>query len=110
MPHNFDFSKVEDVKTIRIDPQGWVNPLYVEYGIIQTLDLTLNYYWRVKGTLHTFVISVSRMDFLSAGDYKKFFEYVLEVFREDYLSWKNEGFITEWSKEYEQQFSRFIVI
>jgi hypothetical protein len=109
MPHNFDFSKVDNIKTIEVNPQGWISPLYVEYGIIETLDLTLNYYWRVKGTLHTFVISVARMDYLSSGDYKKFFEYVLEIFREDFLSWKQEGFITEWAREYQQQYSKYII-
>lgn len=112
MPHNFDFEKVKDVKIVKIDPKGWISPLYVEYGVYDGPEIQgiPSYHWRVKGTKHTFVISVSRMDFLSAGDYKKHFEYVLENFREDYISWKEENFLTEWSKEYERQFSRFVVI
>jgi hypothetical protein len=50
------------------------------------------------------------MDFLSSGDYKKHFENALENFRQDYIDWKDQGFITEWAREYEQQFSRFIII
>ena len=43
-------------------------------------------------------------------DYKKHFEDALETFREDYIDWKNNGFIAEWSREYEKQFSRFILV
>jgi len=112
MPHNFDFSKIKDIKIIEINPEGWITPLYVEYGVVDKFETSgiISYCWRVKGTLHTFVIPVARMDFLSGGDYKKLFENVLEGFREDYISWKNEGFITEWSKEYRDQYSRFIII
>jgi len=112
MPHNFDFSELINIKTIEINPEGWVTPLYVEYGIFDKNPLTdiLHYYWRVRGTLHTFTIPVSRIDYLSSGDYKKFFEYVLENFREDYISWKDEGFITDWSREYQEQYSRFIIV
>jgi len=112
MPNNFDFSELKNVKTIEVNPQGWVIPLYVEYGIGDDIRSygEISYFWRVKGTQHTFVIPIIRMDFLSSGDYKKHFEDALETFREDYINWKNEGFITEWSREYDKQYSRFIVI
>jgi hypothetical protein len=108
MPHNFYFSNIEIIKTIEVNPDGWISPLYVEYGIVERE--TLWYYWRVKGTLHTFIIPVSRMDFLSSGDYKKHLEDALGIFREDYLSWQKEGFKSDWAKQYEQQYSRFIII
>ena len=111
MPHNFDFKELENVKTIEVNPEGWISPLYVEYGIGEDHNFgVFSYYWRVKGTGHTFVIPVVRMDFLSGGDYKKHFEYVLEGFREDYISWKEEGFATKWSREYRDQYSGFIII
>ena len=112
MPHNFDFSKLENVKTIEVDAPGWISPIEIEYGIGRDADVNgiLSYCWRVKDTLHTFVIPVLRIDYLSSGDYKKHFEDVLENFREDYISWKEEGFITDWSREYRDQFNRFIVI
>jgi hypothetical protein len=112
MPHNFDFSKLKNIKTIEISPKGWISPLYVEYGIYtgaETGEIS-SYFWRVKGTSHTFVIPISRMDYLSSGDYKKHIENVLEVFKEDYLLWNTEGFIHEWSREYRDQYSRYIVI
>jgi len=111
MPHNFDFSKLENIKEIKVDPSGWVQNIYIEYGVGEDIRSygAISYFWRVKGTQHTFVIPVVRMDFLSSGNYKKHFENVLENFKEDYINWKKEGFVIEWSKEYEKQFSRFIV-
>lgn len=113
MPNNFDFSTLKNIKTIEVTPAGWVTPLVIEYGIKEespTFGELNSYHWRVKGTRHTFVIPVIRMDFLSSGDYKKHFENALENFRQDYINWKDQGFITEWAREYEQQFSRFIIV
>jgi hypothetical protein len=109
MPHIVDFSRLENVKTIEIAPEGWITPLYVEYGIGDDRE-TSSYFWRVKGTSHTFIIPISRMDYLSSGNYKKHFTNALEVFREDYISWKDAGFLTEWSREYYNQYNRFIVV
>ena len=108
MPFNADFSKLQNLQTIEINPNGWVNPIYVEYGISDE-DLP-KCYWRVKGTQHTFTISIVRLDFLSEGNYKTHFNDVLEIFKEDYLAWKKEGFNTDWSREYQQQYFRFIII
>jgi hypothetical protein len=115
MPNNFDFSQLKDVKTIEVNPQGWVTPLHVEYGTSNeeytgVYGAIPSYYWRVKGTKHTFVIPVIRIDFLSSGNYKKHFENALETFREDYVDWKEKGFSTEWSRDYQRQFSRLIII
>jgi hypothetical protein len=112
MPYNFDFSKVENVKTIEVHPVGWVSPLYIEYGIYNGPETgeVVSYHWRIKGTQHTFVIPTLRMDFLSSGDYIKHYEKTLEVFRQDYIEWKEQKFINEWAREYERQFSKFIVI
>lgn len=112
MPHNFDFSKIENIKTLDVKVDGWIYPLYIEYGIYDGIETggVPSYYWRVKGTFHTFVIPVLRMDFLSSGNYRQHFENALKIFKEDYLQWRNEGFITEWAREYNQQFSRFIIV
>lgn len=112
MPHNFDFTKLENIKTIEVNPTGWISPLYIEYGIYtgpDTGEVTC-YYWRVKGTQHTFVIPTLRMDFLSSGDYVKHYEETLEIFRQDYLSWYESGFISEWARDYERQFSKYILL
>ena len=107
MPFNHDFVDIQNIREVELHVEGWVDPIFVEYGlgIHQT---TPSYFWRVKGTKHTFVIPVLRMNFLSSGDYKKHFSEALKKFREDYIEWKEEGFISEWEKEYHQQFSKFI--
>jgi len=108
MPNNYDFSKLRDIKNIEINPAGWINPLTVEYGIGEQLGPT--YFWRVKGTRHTFVIPVLRLNFISSGDYGKHFTEVLENFKEnDYESWRSEGFSAPWMREYEANYSHFIL-
>ena len=84
-----------------------MQPLFVEYGISE--DPVYSYFWRVKGTTHTFIIPTLRLDYLSEGDYRKHFEQALEQFREDYVSWANQGFVTPWMREYEKQFGHFIL-
>lgn len=115
MPNNFDFSKLKDVKTMEVNPEGWVTPLYIEYGVSDDMNAGVygaipSYYWRVKGTQHTFIIPIIRIDYLSSGNYKKHFEDALETFREDFIEWKKEGFNTNWARDYQGQFSRFIII
>jgi len=107
MPNNYDFSKVRDLKTEEIQTEGWISPLFVEYGI-GFHGILPSYFWRVKGTLHTFVIPIVRMDYLSQGNYVEHFKEVLEKFREDYIEWNKEGWNQEWSREYKNQYSRFI--
>lgn len=109
MPHNYDFSKINDVNTVEINLDGWINPLHIEYGMALYGD-TPSYYWRVRGTEHTFVIPVLRLNFLSSGDHVEHFKEVLEVFREEYIQWKETEFATEWMQEYRDQYSKYIII
>lgn len=112
MPNNFDFTKLQNIKTMKINPRGWINSLTIEYGITDDIEVhgIMSYCWRVKGTQHTFVIPVLRMDYLSSGDYKSHFEDTLENFKDDYLEWKKQEFIILWMKEYKEQYSKFIII
>jgi len=111
MPNNFDFKKLQNIKTMEVNPSGWISPLFVEYGITDddAVQGIMSYCWRVKGTQHTFVIPMLRLDFLSSGDYKKHFEIMLENFKDDYLEWKKQEFIIPWMKEYKEQYSKFII-
>jgi hypothetical protein len=109
MPHEYDFSKLNSTQQMEVHPKDWVEPLFVEYGM-GIHGSTPAYFWRVKGTKHTFVIPVLRMNFLSSGDYEKHFSEALEIFRNDYIDWKNQGWITEWMQEYRKQFSGFISV
>lgn len=108
---NFDWS-VGDIRTVEIYPNGWVNPITIEYIVAQAhkYDTTLSVVWRVKGTTHCFTISEQKLNVLSRGDYKKHFTEVLENFREDYLSWFTDDYYkdVEWKYEYKEQFGRFI--
>ena len=108
MPNNYDFSKLREIKELEINPAGWINPLAIEYGTGDQLGPTC--FWRVKGTKHTFVIPVLRLDYISSGDYGKHFTEVLEKFRkEDYASWKRENFSAPWMREYEADYKRFVL-
>ena len=107
MPNNYDFSKLENVKELEVNPNGWVNPIFVEYGV--DFELSSDYYWRVKGTQHTFVIPVPRMNYISSGNYEKHFTEVLEKFGEEYKGWGSGGFHMPWMREYEAQYRRFIL-
>jgi len=107
MPNNYDFSTLTDVKEMIVNPEGWVNPLTIEYGLGYHKE-NMSYHWRVKGTKHTFVIPVIRLDYLTEGDYAKHFEEALKGFREDFQGWAEGGFSTPWMQDYRKDFSRFI--
>jgi hypothetical protein len=109
MPNIYDFSKLEDVKEIVVNPEGWIKPLTVEYGFGYHKE-AMSYHWRVKGTQHTFVIPVGRLDYLTEGDYAKHFEEALEGFREDYKGWAEGGFESPWMQAYRTDFSKYISI
>jgi hypothetical protein len=108
MPFNYDFSKLSEIKNVEVNPRGWINPLVIQYGIGEGSGPT--YYWRVKGTKHTFVIPVLRLNYLSSGNYVKHFEEILEKFKEnDYDKWRQEEFSAEWMQEYQSEYARFIL-
>jgi len=108
MPNNKDFSLLENVKLIECNPKNWVNPLIIELGI--SYDNGPTYFWRVKGTTHTFMIAVLRLDYLSNGNYKQHFEEILENFREEYLKWLQQNFDMPWMQEYAKQYHNFIIL
>jgi len=107
MPHNYDFSKLENIKEVKVHANGWIDPLTIEYGVGYHAE-NLSYFWRVKGTKHTFVIPVIRIDYLSEGNYTQHFREVLESFREDYKKWAKEGFSQDWMQAYRNDYSKVI--
>jgi len=107
MPNNYDFSTLRDIKTSEINPNGWVNPLVIEYGIGD--DYGPTYFWRVKGTKHTFVIPILRLNFISDENYGTHFKEVLEKFSEEYREWREGGFETPWMREYEDDYKNYIL-
>lgn len=108
MPNYYNFSNLKEIKTIEVNPNLWVNPLVIEYGFDDTENPVC--YWRIKNTKHTFSIPITRLNYISSGDYEKHFCDVLENFAEyDYLEWKNQGFYAEWMKEYEKEYKLFML-
>lgn len=108
MPNYVDFSKLNNIKEIKINPNGWINPLTIEYGIGEQIGPTC--FWRVKGTKHTFVIPVLRLNYISSGNYDEHFNEVLEKFATiEYKKWKDDGFSTKWMQEYKNDYERYIL-
>lgn len=108
MPNFKDFSDINDIKEIEVSPKGWVNPLFIEYGIDSDIK-GVEYFWRVKGTKHTFVIPLRRMNYLSSGDHAKHFTEILEKFKDEYDSWKDYEEIPPWVGEYQNEYRYFIL-
>jgi len=109
MPNFVDFDTITDVKDIKVQANGWLEPLYVEYGVGMHFDNVPSYFWRVKGTKHTFVIPITRFHYLSTGNYGKHFVEVLEGFRGEYLEWEKGGFDgVGWQTEYEKEYTGYI--
>jgi len=107
MPNDYNFESIRDLKVVEVNPEGWISPLFVEYGSFLHGGIP-SYFWRVRGTKHTFVIPILRMDFLSKGEYVKHFEETLSSFREDYIGWSKEGWYADWMQEYREQYKNFI--
>jgi len=108
MPYSYNFTNLKFVKEVVVNPVGWVSNLVIEYGIGGYPEDS--YYWRIKDTYHTFVIPAKRLNYITLGNYDKHFEEVLQSFREDYISWSEQGFELDWQREYFNQYHRFIVI
>lgn len=111
MPFNYNFNNVNNIKTIEINPNGWVNPIIIEYGIgrPKPYDNFPSVIWRIKGTTHCFTIYEPRINFISKGDYANHFKETLEKFKEDYLSWEDEKYKgCKWVNDYREQFGKFI--
>lgn len=110
MPNNYDFSKFTNIKEIVINPRGWVNPLTIEYSIGYHLSETPQYFWRIKGTTHTFIIPIIRLNFLSGGNYEKHFTEVLEFFKSEYIEWAENNFELDWQQDYKKQYKNLIIL
>ena len=110
MPNIIDFKTIQDVKEIPINVEGWVSPIYIEYGVGLHNNVTPSYFWKIKETKHTFIIPVSRFHYLSRGEYSKHFILVLTNFRDEYITWKNKDFNeAPWQKEYEKEYKKLII-
>lgn len=107
MPNKYNFNLLKNTKKMEVSPEGWVYPLFVEYGA-EIYSGIPSYFWRVIGTDHVFIIPILRMDFLSKGDYKKHFEDILVEFRNDYIGWAEACWPSDWMKEYKDMYKLYI--
>lgn len=108
MPFHQDFSELYGRGELEVRPLGWTD-LTIEYGY-GYISQQLNFYWRVKGTEHTFRIALQLLNEHSKGKYEEHIEYVLENFRQEYLSWAAQGFQADWMVEYHREYRNFIEI
>jgi hypothetical protein len=108
MPFHYDFSKLYGHGELKTQPNGWTE-LIIEYGYGRIASQP-NFYWRVKGSQHTFRIPLVILNEQSKGKYEEHIRYVLENFRLEYLSWAAQGFPQEWMVEYHREYRNFIEI
>ncbi len=106
MPYHADFNSFYGRSEFDIKPTGW-EKLTIEFGY-SYLGEILQYFWRVKGTQHTFRIPVQTINELSRGDYPGHVKQILENFRDEYLSWAAQGFYEDWMVEYHKEYRNFI--
>jgi hypothetical protein len=101
-----DLEKIEFDKTIDLEIPGWekicVEYTYRAYSGISWL------LWKVSGTDHIFQIQHQMILTRHGADIKEHFTLALEVFREDYLSWGEEGFPETWMQKYKTMFNSLI--
>lgn len=114
MPFYFDISNTgTKLIEVTVNPDGWVNPITVEYTIAQAhrYDTTVSVIWRVKGTKHCFTIGEQKLNQISHANYQKHFEEVLKNFRIDYLNWFTDPEYkdAQWKYDYQREFGRFIL-
>ena len=83
---------------------GWSGLIKIEYGFYRS-DLI----WRVKNTNHIFQIDLRTIIEHHNYDYDAHFKLVLNKFREDFISWVNEGLNEKWMENYFHQFKNLII-
>lgn len=113
MPHNYNFEKIDNIRTIEINPKGWISPITIEYGVSQVneFDTMASICWRIKGTKHTWTIYENQLNEISKGNISEHFTQVLEFFRSQILDWQVDPRYKEcdWVREYWDQYNRYII-
>lgn len=103
-----DFEKIDDIKEINIQPKGW-REITIEYGLKKYgVSNSLLFSWKVKGTDLIFSAPLSQVYEDCQGNYEEHFCKVLELFWQDYVTWKNQGFPEPWMRKHKKQFSKLI--
>lgn len=102
-----DINSLQNLQTINILVDGWVNPLEISYGIY-SFGISSYILWKIKGAEHTFKVP-SKIVYQHHNDkVEEHFKLTLEKFREDYIDWAKNGFTEDWQKRYYNIFNKFI--
>lgn len=100
-------------KVMQVNPNGWM-PCMIEYSLVRVnqFDPFKSVCFRIKGTNHTFAYFENTVNTSFGGDYKAFFEKVLEDFRKDFLEWNQSQVYksTGWFREYESEYRGKIIM
>jgi hypothetical protein len=106
MPFVKDFSSLIARSEFSLDVPKW-KPLTIEYGY-EYINEVLAFYWRVKGTTHTFWAFYHQVAQDANGKHDEHIKTILETFRTDYLGWLFSGLTESWMREYHEQYKNFI--
>ena len=106
MPYEVDFNDLRGKGSFDLEIEKW-EPLTVEYGH-NYIGSLLFFFWRIKGTTHTFRISYPELMNSTQGQYEKHVAAFLKTFRLEYLGWANQGFGAPWMREYHEQYKNYI--
>jgi hypothetical protein len=106
MPFVKDFSSLIARSEFSLEVPKW-KPLTIEYGY-EYINEVLAFYWRVKGTTHTFWAFYHQVAQDANGKQDEHIKTILETFRTDYLGWLFSGLTESWMREYHEQYKNFI--
>jgi hypothetical protein len=106
MPFVKDFSNLTGKGSFDLEIPNW-SPLTIEYGY-EYMSVMLYFFWRIRGTTHTFKINYMELMELTQGNYDEHISEFLSEFRKEYLGWATNGFQAEWMRDYHQEYRNFI--
>lgn len=107
MPHYGNLENTYNRNEIKLELDGWINPVIVEYGYIDLNDV-LYLHWTIKGTSHIFTIQAQQANKMNSN-LDEHFKVTLDVFKDDFLNWAKEDFKYDWQKEYAKIFKSFLI-
>lgn len=106
MPYIKDFSTLIGRGEFSLEVPKW-KPLSIEYGY-EYINEILQFYWRIKGTTHTFRGLYHQIIQQSHGKYDEYIKIVLQEFRTEYIQWLYSGLQQAWMREYHEQYKNLI--
>lgn len=110
MPFKYDWDEAGEISSIEVNNiEGWKD-LTIEYTYVLFNLGTIDIYWRIKGTDHTFVAKDS--DFFKFTSPREYFKSSLSQFKSELLEWArdiNNGEGAPWMGEYILMFKDYVL-